>query len=156
NTMVSVAPDGSYCTLPPPPLTALGTTAAPAVSDDGRFVAFLSNCTNFAPGDTNGKVDAFVRDTCLSNGTLVSGCTATRERVSGLAGQPDASGLVDSGMIDMSADGRYVVFSANIGFSARQQVLLRDRLLGTTTVVSLNDQGQQNGANFAHYPRMSA
>src|SRR6185369_1715504 len=58
--------------------------------------------------------------------------------------------------IDLSADGRYVVFSANIGFSSRQQVLLRDRQLGTTEVVSLNSQGSPNGGNFARDPRISA
>src|SRR5262249_53436659 len=123
NTMVSVSPGGAYCTLPPPPLTALGTSGNPAVSDDGRFVAFISNCTNFAAGDTNDDDDVFVRDTCLSNGVAVPGCVATTERVSGLAGQPDQNGNVDPGSIDMSADGRYVAFAAQIGFSLRQQVL---------------------------------
>jgi Tol biopolymer transport system component len=156
NTMVSVAPDGSYCTLPPPPLTALGTTGGPAVSDDGRFVAFASNCTNFAPGDTNDRDDVFVRDTCSSNGVAVPGCSATTERVSGLAGAADENGIVDQGSVDMSADGRYVAFAAQIGFSLRQQVLVRDRLLGTTEIVSLNNQGAQNGGNFARAPRISA
>src|SRR5205807_70009 len=33
---------------------------APALSADGRFVAFSSNATNLAPGDTNGVTDVFV------------------------------------------------------------------------------------------------
>ncbi|HVM95522.1 MAG TPA: hypothetical protein VMT89_03990, partial [Candidatus Acidoferrales bacterium] len=33
---------------------------APAISDDGRTVAFSSDCTNFVAGDTNGFVDVYV------------------------------------------------------------------------------------------------
>ena len=51
----------------------VGFSSSPAVSDDGRFVAFVSNCTNLVPGDTNGKTDVFVRDTCRSNGVVVPG-----------------------------------------------------------------------------------
>src|SRR4051794_15198724 len=34
----------------------------PALSADGRFVAFGSLATNLVPGDTNGERDVFVRD----------------------------------------------------------------------------------------------
>ena len=34
----------------------------PAISADGRFVAFNSDATNLVPGDTNGARDVFVRD----------------------------------------------------------------------------------------------
>jgi Tol biopolymer transport system component len=34
----------------------------PAISPDGRFVAFSSNATNLVPGDQNGLTDVFVRD----------------------------------------------------------------------------------------------
>ena len=34
----------------------------PAISADGRFVAFASDATNLVPGDTNGSIDVFVRD----------------------------------------------------------------------------------------------
>ena len=37
----------------------------PAITPDGRFVAFASGAANLVPGDTNGVVDVFVRDTCL-------------------------------------------------------------------------------------------
>ena len=33
----------------------------PALSADGRFVAFYSDATNLVPGDTNGASDVFVR-----------------------------------------------------------------------------------------------
>jgi len=154
NTMVSVGPGGAYCALPPPPLTGLGTLAGPAVSDDGRFVAFISNCTNFDPADTNDEDDAFVRDTCLSNGAPVPGCVATTERVSGLAGAPDSGWTVDSGRIDLSADGRYVAFSGELSLTER--VFLRDRLLGTTEIVNVDSQGTSSNTRFAENPQISA
>jgi Tol biopolymer transport system component len=35
---------------------------APAISADGRFVAFASDASNLVAGDTNGATDVFVRD----------------------------------------------------------------------------------------------
>jgi Tol biopolymer transport system component len=37
-------------------------SAEPAISADGRFVAFTSNATNLEPADTNNFEDVFVRD----------------------------------------------------------------------------------------------
>ncbi len=34
----------------------------PAITDDGRYVAFRSDASNLAPGDTNGYEDIFVKD----------------------------------------------------------------------------------------------
>src|SRR5439155_1055443 len=50
-------------------------TPSPSVSADGRFVAFASQASNLVPGDTNGRVDLFVRDRCASNGNPIPGCT---------------------------------------------------------------------------------
>ncbi len=149
----SAATDGSYCI---PPMATVGFSTSPAVSDDGRFVSFISNCTNFVPGDTNGEYDVFVRDTCRSNGVVVPGCVATTERVSDVVGAPDQNGTVDTGAADMSADGRYVTYASSTGFSSTQQVLVRDRLLGTTQVVSVTNQGQQSGGLFTRNPQISA
>ena len=47
------------------PATALKATAAsedPAISADGRFVAYNSNASNLVPGDTNAVVDIFLFD----------------------------------------------------------------------------------------------
>jgi hypothetical protein len=37
-----------------------GESESPAISADGRFVAFGSNATNLVPGDTNDEFDVFV------------------------------------------------------------------------------------------------
>src|SRR5262245_10660255 len=60
---VSVASNGSQ---------ANGPSFSPAVSMDGRFVAFHSDATNLVPGDTNGVRDVFVRDLATGATTRVS------------------------------------------------------------------------------------
>src|SRR5262249_34913438 len=61
---------------------------SPAISSDGRFVAFVSVATNLVAGDTNSKADVFVRDRQ----------TGTTERVSVSTGgnESDADGLYPS------------------------------------------------------------
>src|SRR5262245_31072304 len=44
----------------------------PALSSNGRYVAFVSEATNLVPGDTNATLDIFVRDTVLDVTTRVS------------------------------------------------------------------------------------
>ncbi len=75
----------------------------PALSADGRYVAFYSNQTNLVAGDTNGAVDVFVRD-------RVNGTT---ERVSVAASGGESSDGATVGAdprLGISADGRYVAF----------------------------------------------
>jgi uncharacterized repeat protein (TIGR01451 family) len=73
-----------------------GLIAGADISDDGRFIAFVSQATNFARRDTNGNPDVFVHDRL----------TATTELVSrGLDGDP-ATGTD----VEISADSRFVAF----------------------------------------------
>jgi Tol biopolymer transport system component len=55
------------------------TSAGPALSADGRYVAFLSAATNLVPGDTNGHFDVFVRDQRTGRVALASVSTAGRQ-----------------------------------------------------------------------------
>lgn len=72
----------------------------PAISGDGRFVAFPSAASNLVAGDTNEAVDVFVRDRLAG----------TTERVSVGSGGEQADGRSDWGAI--SADGRLVAFDS--------------------------------------------
>jgi Tol biopolymer transport system component len=113
----------------------------PAISADGRFVAFWSFASNLVPGDTNGFADVFVHD-------MVNGSTA---RVS-----VDSNGVQgDHGSeeVSISGDGRYVAFvsvATNLvpgdtnGFA---DVFVHDMVSGTTTRVSVDSSGVQGNGN---------
>jgi Tol biopolymer transport system component len=72
----------------------------PSISDDGRYVSFMSAATNLSTEDADPVVDIFVRD-------LVAGTTTLASRTSGAAG---AGGDADSQFAAISGDGRYVAF----------------------------------------------
>lgn len=83
-------------------VTELGGTAVPdnppAVSGDGRFIAFASSSDELVPGDNNGDVDIFVRDRRTGSTEVVS---------VGRDGKPKEGRSVSP---SISADGRHVVF----------------------------------------------
>ncbi|HUI27298.1 MAG TPA: Dickkopf N-terminal cysteine-rich domain-containing protein [Candidatus Kryptonia bacterium] len=79
----------------------------PAISDDGRFVAFASDATNLVPGDDNGVTDVFLRDRVAGTTIRIeppSGCSVD----GGFAASP--SGASDSP--SLSSDGRFLVFKS--------------------------------------------
>jgi WD40-like Beta Propeller Repeat len=98
----------------------------PAISAEGRYVVFESGASNLVPGDTNGVLDVFVRD--------------TRTGVTSRVSLTSAGGQIDrhSHSAAISADGRYVAFTShgtNIlpGDANRLgNVYVRDRVAGTT------------------------
>ena len=106
-----------------------------AVSTTGRFVVFMSDATTLVPLDTNAKRDIFLRDRSLGS----------TERIS-----VSSSGVQSNGWsysADVSADGRFVVF-ANDGsnldptdFNGQPDVYVRDRTLGTTTLLTRGNTG---------------
>ncbi len=80
---------------------AMGESYLPAVSPDGRYVAFTSNAPNLVPGDTNGFFDVFIHDRAL-NRTI----RASRTTTGGQAGADSAYGA-------FSGDNRSLVFASN-------------------------------------------
>jgi Tol biopolymer transport system component len=100
-TLVSVATDGTQ---------ANSSSEQPAISADGRYVAFGSAATNLVANDTNQGFDVFVRDTCQSSSGPVSGCTPSTIRVS--VASDGTQGDADSSSPSISADGRYVAFGS--------------------------------------------
>ncbi|MEV4441308.1 hypothetical protein AB0K09_20250 [Streptomyces sp. NPDC049577] len=62
-------------------------TGSPAVSHDGRFVAFASTRSDLVPGDTNGVEDVFVRDRLRGTTTRVS-VTADGRQADGFSVRP--------------------------------------------------------------------
>ena len=113
----------------------------PELSADGRCVTFFSYATNLVPGDTNAKPDVFVRDTLLGTTELVS---------IGLGGAIDDGG---NRYPTISHDGRFVAWeslSTNLvagDTNGLRDVFVRDRLLGTTSRVSVASDGSQGNGD---------
>jgi LPXTG-site transpeptidase (sortase) family protein len=115
-----------------------GYSDSPALSAEGRFVAFESIADNLVPagGDTNGNADVFVHDRTTGTTTRVSVDSAENEAVGGHS---------DDSVI--SADGRYVAFTSDAtnlvagDTNNWGDIFVRDRTTGTTTRVSVDSSG---------------
>jgi Tol biopolymer transport system component len=124
--------------LASPPATG-GLSAFPAgevaISGNGRFVVFTSLASNLVAGDTNNRIDVFVRD-------LQAGVT---ERVNLSSTGAEPTGALNSHITlspSISADGRFVVFTSTAtnlvagATTAVQRVYIRDRQAATTRLVA--------------------
>ncbi|MCB9881183.1 MAG: calcium-binding protein [Planctomycetes bacterium] len=115
------------------------------LSDDGRYVAFQSWASNLVPGDTNLTMDLFMKDTLTGMTTRLSVDSAGNQGV--LVG----SSSNGSTSLDMSSDGRFVLFTTNLAnlvpndLNQSYDVFVRDNALHTTTLISRNRQGNPAG-----------
>jgi Tol biopolymer transport system component len=126
-----------------------GGGAGPAISANGRYVAFISGAADLVRGDTNGQADVFVHD--LTAGT-------TKRASLGRGGVQANSGNVRP---SISADGRYVAFESTADNLVpgdtrhREDVYIRDLTAGTTSLVSRTPGGLA-GNGLSAYPQISA
>ncbi|MCU7811778.1 MAG: DUF11 domain-containing protein, partial [Candidatus Thiodiazotropha sp. (ex Notomyrtea botanica)] len=107
----------------------------PAISGDGRYVAFQSHASNLVTGDTNGTTDIYVHDRNTHETTRVS---------------VDSSGVPAmflSFYPDISNSGRYVAFSSidpNLAagdFNSAMDIFVHDRDTAQTSLVSVRSNG---------------
>jgi Tol biopolymer transport system component len=150
-TLVSVASDGTP-----------GDKASqlPSISADGRLVAFESAATNLVPDDMNGRRDVFVRDRDADgDGIFDEAGGATTERASVSSMGTESVGNSQHAVI--SGDGRFVAFDSFAkqlvpdDGNNRCDVFVRDRLAGTTVLVSLSSAGAP-GDGDSRWPTISA
>jgi hypothetical protein len=122
-----------------------GVAKAPAISADGRYVAFYSDATNLLASATNLNYNVYVRD-------LVAGVT-TR-----ISDKSDGSGGGGANPV-ISGDGRYVAFDSNLplmpGDNGMQMIYRRDRSTGTLARVSQSTGGGAPNSNSS-YPTISS
>jgi Tol biopolymer transport system component len=136
-----------------------GDSFHPSVSADGRYIAFESDATNLAGGDSNGMRDIFVKDRQTGATTRVS---------------TDSSGAEASNFNSypsISADGRWVAFESDAAdlvssdTNHLRDVFVKDRQTGTTVRVSTDSQGNEGheapggagiGAVGSEHPSLSA
>jgi len=119
----------------------------PALSSDGRYVAFGSFATNLVAGDTNADSDVFVRD-------RQTGIT-TRVSLDSAGAQGNSNSLDPS----ISADGRYVAFTSyatNLvagDTNSRGDVFVHDRQTAATVRASVSTAGAQGDQSSVAPPR---
>ncbi len=120
-----------------------------SISNDGRYVVFISTATNLVQGqqDVNLAEDVFLRDLATGTTTLVS-----RSMDSPVKAGNAGSGIAADGRAPViSGDGRYVVFTSAASDLAPGQVysnpalsdddlLLYDRATGTVSLIVSADE----------------
>ena len=119
--------------------------AAPAMSPDGRFVAFADAIA------TNGTSSVWLWDGQTKATALVS---------ANLNGEPSRNGICDG--VALTPDGRYVAFVSNgtdlhaQAADGEFQVYVRDMRSGAMDLVSLNPDGTGAGALGGSVPALSS
>jgi Tol biopolymer transport system component len=138
----------------PSGFSGLGMSYSPAISGDGNWVVFFSASNDLDPADTSGWSDAFFvnRVTGVVSIASLNVNGGPGDYHTGVSpGVPGGTGI--------SRDGRYAVFVSQAGLDPVDQdgmldTYLRDRVLGTTTLVSI-DVGGQPGFYDAWQPAIS-
>ncbi|HTQ50174.1 MAG TPA: hypothetical protein VMJ12_05645 [Candidatus Acidoferrales bacterium] len=126
NVLVSAGPDGSWPTN--------STSHTPALSDDGRYVTFLSDATNLVGNVVSNGLHLYRRDLQTANTVLVDVDTNS-------VGSQDQLGAIPF----LSADGSGVAFAALDGGlvasdnNNASDVLLWDSAVGTNMLISVHD-----------------
>jgi HYR domain-containing protein/IPT/TIG domain-containing protein/WD40 repeat protein len=121
-------------------MAANDNSGAPALSSDGRYVAFQSDATNLVSADTNSVTDVFVHDRQTSTTTRVSIATGGT--------QGNGNSIEPS----ISAGGRFVAFESlatNLvagDTNAVADVFVHDRQTTSTFRISVNASGTQGDA----------
>jgi Tol biopolymer transport system component len=120
-----------------------GGSSHPAISFDGRFVAFESHASTLVANDSNDEEDTFLRDRKKKRTTRVSVST----------GGTQGNGEADDPSI--SANGRFIAFESSatnlVGKddNAEQDVFIHDRVKHKTRLVSKRTGGGQGSSRSA-------
>lgn len=137
---VSVGPGGAE---------GAASSRGPAISADGRYVAFESIAHNLVAADTNARFDIFVRDREKRRTTLVSR-HSNGEQGNGTSRQADISG-----------SGRWLAFSSEASdlvandTNGGADIFIHDRRTGRTRRLSIGQNGLQADDESSH-PAISA
>lgn len=135
-----------------------GDSGLTDMTGDGRFLVIESCATNLVVGDTNGVCDLFVTDRTVS--------PIVFERVNvasdGTPANADAIPSLGGHWGSISADGRYVAFISSAtnlvpgDTNDLDDLFLRDRIAGTTTLLTRGVGGVPANGFIKAQPRISA
>ncbi len=128
-------------------------SGGPALSANGRFVAFTSSATDLVASRTSRDQGAniFVRDLQTGTTALVSVNRIGTDSGNGGSGHPS-----------LSANGRFVAFLSDASdlvandTNGQEDVFVRDLQTGTTVLVSINRAGTNSGNGRTGTPLISA
>ena len=122
-------------------------SVGPALSGDGRFIAFDSFANDLVPNDTNMRTDVFVYDRVTGATTRVSVNTSGQQ------------GNENSSNASISRDGNFVAFASSstnlVSGVSGTQIYIRDRNAGKTYLASTNSKGDPANAPCS-FPEISA
>lgn len=139
-SLVSAAPDGTQGD---------DRSLQPSISEDGRFVSFVSLADNLHDGDRNEVSDIYVYDRDEGQLELVS-----------VDGQGNSANHHSKHAV-ISGNGRYVVYQsmssnlADVDDNNMWDIYLRDRQVGVTELISRSIDGQA-GSMESQRPSISA
>lgn len=114
-----------------------GHSGAPAISNNGRYIAFRSDASNLVEGDTNGRADIFLYDLQLSTMTRVS------------VARDGTQGNGNSDWPNLNNNGRFISFwSDSNNFTPDDanntgDIFVHDRVTGVTTRINIALNGAQ-------------
>jgi len=128
---------------------------APAISADGRYVAFASYAGNLVAGDSARSADVFVRDRLT--GTTVRASVDSD-------GRPGVANFAFINPVpSISADGRFVAFASGVDrlvpddTNGRADVFVRDLVAGKTERVNVNSAGVvADGVSSGRFVQLTA
>lgn len=144
NVLVSAALDGSFPTNT--------VSDSPAVSPDGRFVAFVSNATNLTANAVSNGFHVYLRDMLTSSTQLID---------------TDTNGVgsfaLRAAIPNLSTNGAWVVFSGREGTlvnrdnASPMQVFMRDVTAATSELISArySDVASQSGNGLSFLSQFS-
>jgi len=121
---------------------------SPAISGDGRYIAFESDAANLVPGDTNKKRDIFVYDMLTKKTTRAS------------VGSKGEQGNGRSYTVAVSENGRYFTFESEAtnlvsgDTNGVWDIFRYDMVTKKTTRVTLDSNAHQTNG-FSYYPSIS-
>jgi VCBS repeat-containing protein len=146
-TRVSTASDGSQAGGIIDPVFPWNEAYTPAFSPDGTKLAFASFANNLVLGDTNGKIDIFIKD-------LVTGAV-TRESIGAQGAQANGSSFAPA----FSPDGTKLLFTSAASNLApgdtnnHEDIFIKDVGTGAITRIAINTQVNEvlpgTGAHFS-------
>ena len=115
---------------------------SPAISANGRYVAFQSNLDDLDFYDTNASMDVFVFDTLAQVTTRVSASPSGQDQLYEASTEPAISG--DGRYVALQSQASNLVSSDTNGFL---NIFVKDMTTGLISLISVNSAGVQGDAD---------